>query len=254
MKASPHLPKLACCWQVYWLSGGASLQVGTGVAAAVAAGVATGLAPGVGLATAVAAGVTTGFVRGLVPGIGLAVAAGARLGDVPAGQRLQVTAQYPPAGEPAVNIKASPHLPKLACCWQVYWLSGGISLQLGTGVAAEVAAGAEVGKGIGEGVVVPVGLVLGEVPAGVETGEGLLAGAGEGLVAGEREGIVAGETEGLEVGDGEGLAAGEEGLETGEVPERQRPQVAAQYPPAGAPAANMKSALHLPKLCCCWQV
>ena len=94
MKASPHLPKLACCWHVYWLSGGASLQVGTGVATAVAVG--------------------------LDPGVGLAVATGAGLGDVPAGQRLQVAAQYPPAGAPAVNIKASPHLPKLACCWHVY--------------------------------------------------------------------------------------------------------------------------------------
>ena len=106
-----------------------------------------------------------------------------------------------------------------------------MSLQLGTGVTAVVAAGVEVGKGVGEGVVVPVGLVLGEVPAGVETGEGLLAGAGEGLIPGE-----------------------EVGLETGEVPEGHRPQVAAQYPPAGAPAANIKSALHLPKLCCCWQL
>ena len=70
------------------------MQLGAGVAAAVATGVATGLAPG--------------------------VLAGAGLEDVPLGQRLQVAAQYPPAGAPAVNIKASPHLPKLACCWHVY--------------------------------------------------------------------------------------------------------------------------------------
>ena len=53
------------------------------------------------------------------------------------------------------------------------------------------------------------------------------------------EGLLAGDVEGLMLGD---VAA----LEVGEVPERQRLQVAAQYPPAGAPAVNMKSALHLP--------
>ena len=71
MKGSPHLPKLACCWHVYWLSGGASLQLGTGVAMLVAVGLATGLDPVV----------------------GLAVEAGAGLADVPAGQRLQLAAQ-----------------------------------------------------------------------------------------------------------------------------------------------------------------
>ena len=60
---------------MYWLSGGASLQLSTGVPALVAAGVATGLA--VGLAT------------GFAPG----VAAGVSLDNVPAGQRLQVAAQ-----------------------------------------------------------------------------------------------------------------------------------------------------------------
>ena len=64
-----------------------------------------------------------------------------------------------------------------------------------------------------------------------------------GEVTGEASGEAAGDalTPGLNRGAGEGA-------------EGQRPQVAAQYPPAGAPAANMKAALHWPKFCCCWQV
>ena len=57
------------------------------------------------------------------------------------------------------------------------------------------------------------------------------------------------------VGDGEigveGLLAGVvEGLEVGDVPAGQRLQVAAQYPPAGAPGLNMKPALHSPASLC----
>ena len=91
MKGSLHLPKLACCWHVYWLSGGASLQLGTGTAP----GLATGLAAGEGLGP------------GKVLGLGL--------GEVPGGQRLQVAAQYPSTGAPFPNMKGSLHLPYDAC-------------------------------------------------------------------------------------------------------------------------------------------
>ena len=50
---------------------------------------------------------------------------------------------------------------------------------------------------------------------------------------------------GLEAGVTEGLAAGV-GLVGGLVPRGQRLQVAAQYPPSGAPVANMKGSPHLP--------
>ncbi len=52
--------------------------------------------------------------------------------------------------------------------------------------------------------------------------------------------------------DGEGIVSGLLGAGAGA--EGQRPQVAAQKPPAGAPLLNMKAALHCPKPCCCWQV
>ena len=60
---------------------------------------------------------------------------------------------------------------------------------------------------------------------------------------------------GLEAGLAGGLAAGVEllagvmvgvGLVEGVVPRGQRLQVAAQYPPSGAPATNMKGSPHLP--------
>ena len=50
-------------------------------------------------------------VKGLEVGVGEELEV-----EVPAGQRLQVAAQYPPAGAPAMNMKSAPHLPKLACC------------------------------------------------------------------------------------------------------------------------------------------
>ena len=68
MKASPHLPKPACSWQVYWLFGGESLQL----TAPPAAGVAVGLAAGV----VVAAG--DDEATGVASGVGLGVAGGLR--------------------------------------------------------------------------------------------------------------------------------------------------------------------------------
>ena len=67
MKGSPHLPYLACSWQVYWLFGGASLQLTTPVAAGVAVGLAAGVAvaAGDGDATGVAFGVGLGLPGGL---------------------------------------------------------------------------------------------------------------------------------------------------------------------------------------------
>ena len=61
-----------------------------------------------------------------------------------------------------------------------------------------------------------------------------------GDTTGEATGDVAGDalTPGLATTTGEPT--------DGEGDEGQRPQVAAQYPPAGAPAANMKGALHCP--------
>ena len=104
------------------------MQLGAVVAAGVAAGerlgagVLPGLAPGVvpglgpGVVPGLGPGVVPGLGPGVLPGLGLAVATAVGLGDVPAGQRLQVAAQYPPSGAPTANMKGSPHLPKLACC------------------------------------------------------------------------------------------------------------------------------------------
>ena len=108
---------------------------------------------------------------------------------------------------------------------------GGASLQLGTGVAAVVAAGVDPGEDLlvatGDGVPEPAGLEPGDVPEGEATGPGA--------------GLLLGEARGLGVGVELGL---------GEVPEGQRLQLAAQYPPSGAPATNMKGSPHLPKLAC----
>ena len=65
---------------------------------------------------AVAAGEATGDGEAVTAGLGTApgeVGEGdaGDAGEVPAGQRLQVAAQYPPAGAPVVNMKASPHFP-----------------------------------------------------------------------------------------------------------------------------------------------
>lgn len=71
--------------------------------------------PGLGAEVATGLGVGETLLPGLPAcGDGLAVfdggvAAGAD--DVPEGHLLQVAAQYPPAGAPAVNIKPSLHLP-----------------------------------------------------------------------------------------------------------------------------------------------
>ena len=60
---------------------------------------------------AVAAGEATGDGEAVSAGLGTAPGEAADTGEVPDGQRLQVAAQYPPGGAPAVNMKASPHLP-----------------------------------------------------------------------------------------------------------------------------------------------
>ena len=78
----------------------------------------------------------------------------------------------------------------------------------------------------------------GELPPG-ETMDGELT--PDGLVTGDEtpEGLAGGE-----------LAPGEATGDVGELPRGQRLQVAAQYPPAGAPGVNMKSAPHLPNESC----
>ena len=64
MKGSPHLPKFACSWHVYWLLGGASLQLATPVAEGVPVGL---------LADGVIAAAGDGEDTGLAPGVGLGV-------------------------------------------------------------------------------------------------------------------------------------------------------------------------------------
>jgi len=91
---------------------------------------------------------------------------------------------------------------------------------------------------VAAGVTSVVGLL---VAAGVSVGEGVLVAAGVNTMGAPTVGL------GVGVAAGVVTAAGDE-------LEGQRPQVAAQYPPRGASAANMKSALHWPKFCCCWQV
>ena len=114
------------------------------------------------------------------------------LGKVPGGQRPQVAAQYPPAGAPATNMKASPHLPKPCCCWQLYWLSGAISTQMplgdvcpGDGTAALLGAGVTVGDAVAGGVVVAVA-------AGVSVAAGAVVATGLGDASTVRTGVAAG--------------------------------------------------------------
>ena len=99
---------------------------------------------------------------------------------------------------------------------------------VGTAVAAEVLIGVAAGVSVG---------VAGRASGDVGTSLAWLAGpwdreGDEGLVVG----LVVGVVVGLEMRVA-GAGAGAEG---------QRLQVAAQYPPAGAPLLNMKLALHLP--------
>jgi len=124
-----------------------------------------------------------------------------------------------------------------------------VSLQLGTGVAVAVTDGKEVVTGVAAGVAVtPVSARPGLAEA---TGEAAVVATGEAAVVltGLADAVVAA---GVVVDIGEGVVSGVLGAGAGA--EGQRPQVAAQYPPAGAPLLNMKAALHCPKPCCCWQV
>ena len=113
-------------------------------------------------------------------------------GEVPGGQRPQVAAQYPPAGAPATNMKASPHLPNPCCCWQLYWLSGAISTHTllgdvcpGDGAAALVETGVAVGdavaRGVTDAVAAGVAVAAGTV---VATGLGDASAVGAGVAAG----------------------------------------------------------------------
>ena len=81
---------------------------------------------------------------------------------------------------------------------------------------------------------------------GEARGTGLDAGAG--LAAGVTGGLAVGVTEGLAAGVGlvEGVVVAVGLVEGVVVPGGQRLQVAAQYPPFGAPATNMKGSPHLP--------
>ena len=133
-------------------------------------------------------------------------------------------------------------------------VTAGVSVGEGDGVGRGVATGVLVGVGVSvapgvldatgvlvaAGVTAVVGLL---VAAGVSVGEGVLVAAGVNTMGVPTVGL------GVVVGVAAGVvtAAGDE-------VEGQRPQVAAQYPPRGASAANMKLALHWPKFCCCWQV
>ena len=236
LMANTRRGRLACSAQEVCASGTKSVHApGAGLGAG--AGL-LGEAPDTGLNAE--AGLAAGVTEGLAAGVGLLE------GVVPGGQRLHVAAQYPPSGPPATNMKGSPHLPKSRCCWQLCWLSGGTSLQVGAGVDVMVATGAGEGP-LGEGPVVAagdgvsVGLKPGEVAAGVvtgvatgeATGEATGVEAGVGLVAGEAEGLVAGEGEGLGLAAGEWLELGLRlglglGLGLGLVPWGQRLQVAAQ--------------------------
>ena len=115
----------------------------------------------------------------------------------------------------------------------------GTGLEVGTELLGEVpGTGLEAGAGLlGEalGSGLEAGLP-GEVPGtGLETGAGLAAGLADRLAAG--------------VGLVEGTVVGV-GLVEGVVPGGQRLQVAAQYPPFGAPATNIKRSPHLPYLAC----
>ena len=87
---------------------GLGVDVTTGAGAVVAP-------PWMGAEVAAGPGVGEPVLPGLPAcGDGLAVLDGrvaAGAGDVPEGHLLQVAAQYPPAGAPAVNMKPSLHLP-----------------------------------------------------------------------------------------------------------------------------------------------
>lgn len=126
-------------------------------------------------------------------------------------------------------------------------------MQLVTEVAVAVADGEEVVTGVAAGVAVtPAPARPGLADATGETavvGTGVAAVVLTGLAdAAVAAGVV------VDTGerDGEGIVSGLLGAGAGA--EGQRPQVAAQKPPAGAPLLNMKAALHCPKPCCCWQV
>ncbi len=104
------------------------------------------------------------------------------------------------------------------------------------GVAAygegEVATPDGLGTAVADGVMpcVADGVVV--TPVSARPGLELATGLGD-------EAVTTGEGE-VTAGDGEVTP------DEGDVPEGQRPQVAAQYPPAGSPAVNMKLALHCP--------
>ena len=103
------------------------------------------------------------------------------------------------------------------------------------------------GDGDGAAVLVATGVA---VAAGLAPAVGLAVAAGVAVPAGEGPGavgVLAGGGDPAWEGDGVGLAEGE-------VPGGQRLQEAAQYPPSGAPAPNMKGSLHLPYLACSWQL
>lgn len=135
-------------------------------------------------------------------------------GEEPVGHRPQVDAQYPPAGAPVTNMYESPQWPPASCSAHVYTLFGATSVQAGAGVVlggvvAVVAAGVSVvaGELIGADVAVAAG-------SSVAAGDGVAAG---GVTVATGAAVAAG------VGEAPGLL-----VATGEEPEGQRPQVAAQ--------------------------
>ena len=132
-------------------------------------------------------------------------------GEEPDGHRPQVDAQYPPAGAPVTNMYESPQWPPASCCAHVYTLLGATSVQAGAGVV------------LGEVVAAGVSVVAGELTGvGVAVAAGSSVAAGDGVVAAGVT-VATGAAEATEVGEGPGLL-----VATGEEPEGQRPQVAAQ--------------------------
>lgn len=135
-----------------------------------------------------------------------------------------------------------------------------VAADVDTGVGPRVGLGVAVtgvAYGVGRAVGDDVAGVGGEVAAAVSSGVGGRGKEGPGTslawLAGGNEGLLGTVPVGLPGTVPAGLLAGEGllvGLLAGEVPEGQRPQLAAQYPPAGAPDVNMKPSLHLPKLAC----